>query len=217
MSSNTYRVVLWGSVLGTIALVVLGMVWLAKGGGQPKVYVPGVNEILSDDHVKGSADAKITLVEYSDFQCPACGVIYPTVKKIIDERGDKVRVVYRNFPIPGHINGLPAAYAAGAAGLQGKFFEMADAIFTHQSEWSVLDSGALTKALDSYAQAIGLDMNKFHADMVSDVVKEKVKKDAQSGEKAGVNSTPSFFINGVKQELKSYDDLRTSVDKAIGN
>lgn len=215
MSSNTYRIVLWGSVLGTLAIVIIGMVWLAKGGGQPQVYVPGVNEILADDYVKGSADAKLTIVEYSDFQCPACAAIYPTVKKIMDEKGDQVRLVYRNFPIPGHYNGIPAAYAAGAAGLQGKFFEMADMILTHQTEWSAMDAGTLNKTLDSYAQTLGLDMNKFKTDMVSDAVKAKVKKDAESGEKAGVNSTPSFFINGTKLELKSYDDLRTAVDAAL--
>lgn len=201
--------------MGTLAIVIIGMVWLAKGGGQPQVYVPGVNEILSDDYVKGAADAKLTVVEYSDFQCPACAAVYPTVKKIMDEKGDQVRLVYRNFPIPGHYNGIPAAYAAGAAGLQGKFFEMLDVLMTRQSEWSVLDAGALDKTLDSYAQTIGLEMSKFKKDMSSDAVKAKVKKDFESGEKAGVNSTPSFFINGTKIELKSYDDLRTAVDAAL--
>ncbi len=215
MSSNKYRIVLWSSVLGTLALVILGMVWLAKGGGQPQVYVPGVNEILADDHVYGPADAKVTLVEYADFQCPACGVEYPTIKKLMTDYGAKVRFVYRNFPIPGHVNGVPAAFAAGAAGNQGKFFEMEDALFTKQAEWSELDSGALAKIFDGYAQGLGLNMDKFRADQATDAVKGKVDKDAQSGVKAGVDSTPTFFINGVKTDVRTYDEFKSKFDNLL--
>lgn len=215
MSGKTYKIVLWSSVLGTLALVILGMVWLAKGGGQPNVYVPGVNEILADDNAYGPADAKVTLVEYADFQCPACGAMYPTVAKLMLDYGTKVRFIYRNFPIPGHVNGVPAAYAAAAAGQQNKFFEMEDELFTKQSEWSSLDAAALDQKLDAYAQTIGLDMAKFRAAKVSDAVKAKVDKDAQSGVKAGVDATPTFFINGVRTEARSYDEFKSQLDNAL--
>lgn len=215
MSNNTYRIVLWSSVLGAIVLAVAGMVWLAQGGGQPKVYVPGLNEILADDHVFGKADSKVTLLEFADFECPACGEEYSTVKKLEDAYGDRVRFVYRNFPIPGHVNGIPAAYAAGAAGLQGKFFEMAGLLFMNQGTWAPMDSDTLAKTIDSYARSLGLNMDKFHADLNSDTVKAKVDKDAQSGVKAGINSTPSFFLNGALIQSRSYDEFKGELDKAL--
>jgi protein-disulfide isomerase len=215
MSNNTYRIVLWSSVIVTLVLVIAGMVWLAGGGGQRQVYVPGVNEILADDHVFGKADSKVTLVEYSDFQCPACGEVYAVVKKLEQDYGDKVRFVYRNFPIPGHVNGIPAAGAAGAAANQGKFFEMADQIFSHQSEWSALDNAALSVILDSYAETLGLNMDKFRADKNSQAVKDKINKDAESGKKAGVDSTPTFFVNGTKVNAWSYDEFKRELDSAL--
>lgn len=216
MSNKTYKIVLWSSVLGAIVLVIAGMVWLASGGGQKPVYVPGVNEITADDHVTGKADSNVTLVEYADFECPACGEYYPIVKKLETDYAAKVRFVYRNFPIPGHINGIPAAYAAEAAALQGKFFEMSDQVFTHQADWSLVDSATLSKILDTYAQAVGLDMKKFHADQTSDAVKAKVDKDAKSGVKAGVNATPTFFLNGVQIHASSYDEFAKQFDQVLG-
>jgi protein-disulfide isomerase len=215
MSNNTYRIVLWSSVIGVIVLVVWGMVWLANGGGQPKVYVPGVNEIMSDDHVYGNANSKVTLVEYADFQCPACGQMYPIIKQLEQAYGDKVRFVYRNFLIPGHVNSPAAAYAAGAAGNQGKFFEMENLLFTNQAQWSVMDSTTLGATLDSYAQSLGLNMDKFNADQTSDAVKAKVDKDIQSGVKAGVDATPTFFLNGVQIQPGTYDELKGELDKAL--
>ena len=217
MSSKSYKIVLWLSVLGTLALVILGMVWLAQGGGQPNanVYVPGVNEITVDDHVYGPATAKVTLVEFADFQCPACGAEYPIVKQLMQAYGDKVRFVYRNFPIPGHLNGPAAAYAAGAAGLQGKFFEMEDLLFTNQNAWAEVDNATLMTMLDGYAQKLGLKMDKFHVDEAADAVKAKVDKDAQSGVKAGVDSTPTFFVNGTLSNSRTYDEFKSQFDDLL--
>jgi len=203
--------------LGAIALVVGGMIWIATGAYQKPVYAPGVNEITADDHVTGKADAAVTVVEYADYECPACGQFYPIVKKLEENYGDRVRFVYRNFPIPGHVNGLPAAYAAEAAALQGKFFEMEDQIFTHQADWSTEDAVALSDTLDAYARTLGLDQKKFDSDRASDAVKAKVDKDAQSGIKSGVDSTPSFFVNGTKIQLAgfSYDEFAAKLNAAI--
>lgn len=215
MNSNTYRIILWSSVLGAIVLVVAGLIWLANGGGQKFVYVPGVSEVTADDHVVGKSGAKVTVVEYSDFQCPACAEYYPVLKELVAKYGDRVAFVYRNFPIPGHINGIPAARAAEAAALQGKFAEMEDRLFTHQAEWAALDSGSLAKTFDSYAQALGLDMNKFRSDEASQAVLDKIDKDARSGVKAGVDATPSFFINGVKTQPLSYAEFSGKLDQAL--
>ncbi len=217
MHNNTYRIALWSSVIGAIVIAVAGMIWLANGGGQPKVYVPGVNEILPDDHIFGKADSKVTFVEYADFECPACGQEFPVVKRLMDDYGGKVRFVYRDLLIPGHVNGVPAAYAAGAAGNQGKFFEMAEMIFVNQAAWSPMDSSTLSKTLDSYAEKLGLDMAKFRADKNSDAVKAKVDQDTKSGINAGVNSTPTFFLNGVQTKARTYDEFKSELDKALGS
>lgn len=215
MPNNTYRIVLWTSVIGTIVLAVVGMVWLANGGGQPKVYVPGINEILPDDHVFGKVDSKVTLVEYSDFECPACAQEFPIIKRLMNEYGDKVRFVYRDLLIPGHVNGVSASYAAGAAGNQGKFFEMAETIFVNQAAWSAMDSGKLAATLDGYAEKFGLNMGQFRADKNSDAVKAKVDKDTKSGLNAGINSTPSFFLNGVQTNARTYDEFKGEFDAAL--
>ncbi len=206
---------LWTSVLGTLALVVGGLVWIASGAFREPVYVPGVNEITSDDHVYGKSDATVTFVEYADYECPACAQYYPFIKRLKNEYGDRARFVYRNFPIPGHANGIPAARAAEAAALQGKFEEMEGELFTRQSEWAPLDAGSLQKTLDSYAQALGLDMNKFRADMASDAVLAKIDRDAQSGIKAGVDSTPTFFLNGIVIRASSYEQFAGKFDEAL--
>jgi protein-disulfide isomerase len=220
MSKNSYSIILWVSIVAALALVAGGMFWIVKQASSDNnlnaANAPGVNEITSSDHIFGKADSKVTLVEYADFQCPACGAFYTeTLKRIQGEYKDRVRFVYRNFPIPGHLNGPAAAYAAGAAGLQGKFFEMADELFTNQSAWASEDSATLAKTLDSYAQAIGLNMDKFHADEQSDGVKAKVDTDAQSGIKSGVNSTPTLFLNGKQVEPAAYDGFKQTIDAAL--
>jgi protein-disulfide isomerase len=217
MNEKKYRIILWSSVIGALALVVGGMIWIATGAYQKPVYVPGVNEITADDHVTGKADSAVTMVEYADYQCPACAEFYPIVRKLEENYGDRVRFVYRNFPIPGHPNGRPVAYAVEAAALQGKFYEMQNQVFTHQAEWSSLDAGTLSKTLESYAQGVGLDVGKFRSDKSSDAVKVKVDKDAQSGINSGVDSTPSFFLNGVKLKINSinYDEFVGKLDAAL--
>jgi protein-disulfide isomerase len=217
MSGNNYRTVLWSSVLGTIAIVVVGMFLLVKyGNGSEPVYLPGVDEITADDHIFGPSDAKVRLLEYADFQCPACSVYNGLVKELKKEYDGRVAFIYRNFPIPGHDNGIPAAKAAGAAGVQGKFFEMADVIFENQSVWSTQNVPTLEKTLESYAQTLGLDMEKYRADYKSEAVADKINNDERAGIKAGINATPTFFINGKKIQPQSYDQFKRAIDDAFG-
>jgi Protein-disulfide isomerase len=217
MSKNNYSIILWTSVIAALVLVAGGMYWIVYTSSSGKIInAPGINEITSSDHVLGKADSKVTLVEYADFECPACGEFYTQVLKPIEnEYKDRVRFVYRNFPIPGHVNGPAAAYAAEAAGLEGKFFEMADELFTNQAVWSSENGTDLAKTLDSYAQALGLNMDKFHADEQSDAVKAKVDIDYQSGVKSGVTGTPTLFINGKQIEPAAYDGFKQTIDAAL--
>jgi protein-disulfide isomerase len=144
------------------------------------------------DHVEGPADAPVTLVEYGDYQCPYCGEAYPIVKKVQKRLGAKLRFVFRNFPLAeAHPFAAGAAEMAEAAALQGKFWQMHDALYEHQD---ALDPESLVE----HAKRLHLDMAKLKAALGSAAVNERVRTDFASGVRSGVNGTPSFFVNGVR-------------------
>jgi len=144
------------------------------------------------DHILGLKHAKLTLVEYGDYQCPSCGMAFPIVKEVRRHFGSKLRFVFRNFPLTDtHSHALHAAEAAEAAAAQGQFWEMHDALFEHQD---ALDDARLRK----YAKAVGLDMARFKADLQARTHLPRIEEDLASGIESGVRSTPSFFVNGVR-------------------
>jgi protein-disulfide isomerase len=144
---------------------------------------------IAGSPVKGSPRAPVTIVVFSDFQCPFCGRAEPTVKQLEDEYKDKLKVVWKNQPLPFHPNAMPAAKAAMAANKQGKFWEMHDKLFSNQQ--------ALGDAVYAqYAKELGLDMAKFNADLNSPEIAQSIQKDMQEGASLGANGTPTFFING---------------------
>lgn len=150
--------------------------------------------VSASDHVLGSEDARVTLVEYGDFECPYCGAAYPITSQIIHKMGDQLRFVFRQFPLTEvHPYALAAAEASEAAAAQGKFWEMVDMIYRNQDE---LDN----EHLYDFANAIGLDMKRFKHDMQDHTYEGKVQEDFMSGVRSGVNGTPSFFINGRQYE-----------------
>ena len=138
---------------------------------------------------KGAKDALVTIVQFSDFQCPFCSRVEPTVAKVMDEYKGKVRVVWRDLPLPFHPNAMPAAIAARAAGDQGKFWEMHDKIFADQQHMD-------RPTYEKYAQDLGLNMGKFKAALDSEKGKDLIKADSDAGGKIGARGTPAFFING---------------------
>ncbi len=144
------------------------------------------------DHAQGPADAKLTLVEYGDYECPHCGRAYPIVKVVQKRLGSRLRFVFRNFPLNNaHPHAQAAAEAAEAAGAQGKFWEMHDAIFENQ--------GALENDdLRRYAEDLGLDVDRFASELDREVYGDRVRGDFRSGVRSGVNGTPTFFINGAR-------------------
>lgn len=198
---------LWLFVVILIVGSILGIAWLSKSKPD-QTSLPLTDTISPNDHTKGSTDAKNILVEYSDFQCPACRQYYPLIKKVAEELGNKVQVVYRHFPLTSiHRNASLAAKASEAAGMQGKFWEMHDQIFENQTSWSELDNPR--SLFNTYAENIGLDVEQFKKDIESNIVKDKVNKDYNSGIQAGVPGTPTFFLNGQKINTpRSYDELR---------
>jgi protein-disulfide isomerase len=147
-----------------------------------------------DDHVLGPADAPVTLVEYGDYQCPACGAAYPMVKAIQKRLGAKLRFVFRNMPLNEvHPYAELAAEPAEAAAAQGKFWEMHDALYEHQNELG-------PNLVMTLAKRLRLDMPRFEEDLVSHRFRDHVKRDFMGGVRSGVNGTPTFFVDGVRYD-----------------
>lgn len=175
------------------------------------------------DHIFGKVDSKVTLIEYGDFQCPPCASIHPTIKTVIEEYKDQIQFVFRNFPITtSHPNAKAAAGTAEAAGLQGKYWEMHDKIFESQSAWSNLGGTERTDFFAGYAKDLGLDIDKFDSDLSGTTnsvsVNEKINFDYALGKKAGVDATPTFYLNGVKlsqDELSDKVKLKKAIDAEL--
>jgi len=145
-----------------------------------------------DDHAEGPADAPVTLVEYGDYQCPYCGQAYPVVKAMQKRFGSRLRFVFRNMPLKNaHPQAELAAEAAEAAALQGKFWQMHDALYEHQAE---LGSEFVVKT----AARLHLDVDAFQKAIESGKVRPRVEHDFMDGVRSGVNGTPTFYINGTR-------------------
>ena len=171
---------------------------------------PVQNISVDDDPARGDANAPVTIVEFTDFQCPACGAMHPVLEEVLKSYGNKVRFVVRDFPLVQHENAAKAAEAADAANAQGKFFEYTDILFNNQK---ALDVASLKK----YASQIGLNRARFDAELDKGIYAAEIKHDIEDGEIYGVGSTPTIFINGVKLKTLSADDLRAAIDKAAAH
>ena len=211
---------------GKLQKIVIGLLILAGLGyggyrffqwinaPQPEVTQTEI-EVAGDEWIKGNPEASITLVEYSDFQCPACKNYFPLVKRLSEELPDGLRIVYRQYPLTSiHRNAMDAAKASEAAGKQGKFWEMHDLLFENQDTWAA-DSSPKDK-FEGYASEIGLDIEKYKADYDSDEVKDAVNEDITTANRLGLSSTPSFTLNGRKIENpNSYDVLKQLIEDEI--
>ncbi|MFZ1301215.1 MAG: thioredoxin domain-containing protein [Candidatus Microsaccharimonas sp.] len=160
------------------------------------------------DHVTGKEDSKVILFEYGDFQCPSCGSAFPNVNTLMEEYGDRVALVFRNFPLTSiHPNARAAAAAAEAAGLQGKYWEMHHALYENQDTWSTLDTSKRTDAFVAFASQLGIDTAKFTEDLSNADVNKKISFDISLGKEKSVAATPTFFINGTKVSEASSNGL----------
>jgi NhaA family Na+:H+ antiporter len=160
------------------------------------------------DHVRGAAEAPVTLVEYGDFQCPYCGEAYPVVHELLERFGEQLRFVFRHMPLVDlHPRARFAAEAAEAAGAQGRFWEMHDRLFEHQLELSDAE-------LRGHAEAIGVaDRERFDAELRDGAHATRVEEDYRSGARSGVPSTPRFFVNGlIHLGSASYAELAEAID-----
>jgi len=171
---------------------------------------PVQNISVDDDPSRGDVSAPVTIVEFTDFQCPACAAMQPVLEEVLKSYGNKVRFVVRDFPLNQHAFARKAAEAADAANAQGKFFEYIAILFKNQK---ALDVPSLKK----YASEIGLDRARFDAALDRGVYAAEVKKDIEDGEMYGVSSTPTIFINGVQLRTLSAEGLREAIDRAAGS
>ncbi len=164
------------------------------------------------DHIQGPADAAVTLVQYGDYECPYCGAAYPIIKEVQARMGERLRFVFRNFPIStSHPHAERAAEAAEAAAAQGRFWEMHDLLYENQRRLRDED-------LRAYAEQLGLDVDLFDKELAEHVHAERVHEDFMSGVRSGVNGTPTFYINGARHD-DSYEMevLLSALDRAAAS
>ncbi|MEX0933291.1 MAG: thioredoxin domain-containing protein [Candidatus Paceibacterota bacterium] len=169
---------------------------------------------VESEWIKGNPEAEVTLVEYSDFQCPGCAGAAPVIESLLEDYGDEMRFVYRHFPLGFHGNAVPSGRAAEAAGQQGKFFEMHDLLFANQTEWAeVRNPDALFRG---YAEELGLDLRAYDVAYESEETKVRVEAGLESGREFGVTGTPSFYVNGTPVRIvNSYAPLLEAIETAL--
>lgn len=206
----------WVVWLLIIAALLFGGYKLVKWVNTPEEQQGPVSVALGENEwSKGNPQADVTLIEYSDFQCPACKTYYPLIRRLSEEKKDELRIVYRHLPLVSiHKNSIAASKAAEAAGRQGKFWEMHDALFDKQDDWS--DDSKPEDKFESYASELGLDLEKFKSDFESSEVENDVNSDLRAANSLRLNSTPSFILNGRKIENpRGYEDLKKIIEDEI--
>lgn len=212
-SAIAKRVAIWGGVVAALFLMVWGLAKLGASTTAPTVGGTLSAPVTASDWTRNNPSAAVTLVEYSDFQCPACSAAEPTVRDISREFGSRIRLVYRNFPLMQHPYSKNAARAAEAAGKQGKFWEMHDMLFDNQAAWT--NAANVDDIFKGYAEKLGLNVAQYVSDVNSPAVEQKVEADISGAIAANVNATPSFFLNGDKLNLQSFSDLTDAVRIAV--
>lgn len=206
-------------IFSVICIAVLGgLVWMSQGNrldvsNVNALEVQAANEDNGNlaDHTIGNTDAKVTIIEYGDFQCPGCASAAPVLKQIADKYQDDVLFIFRNFPLSTiHPNARAAAAAAEAAGLQGKYWEMHEKLFSTQGEWGSLGGAQRTDMFAVYARELGIDSDKLTEDLGSSDISAKINYDSAIGKKIGVSGTPAIYINGEKIDYYVKDGKRVN-------
>ncbi len=210
------------SIIGAVTLIVLagGIFFLSKSS--PNTASPANTQpvnpqllIKPDSNQTASQSAKVNLVEFGDYECPSCFQAYPIIKQILGNYDGKINFVFRNFPLPQHKNAQIAAEAAEAAGAQGKYWPMHDALYDHQNDWAEVSNPL--NIFKTYAQSMGLNMSQFQSDVQSNKFSNKINEDINDGYALGVNATPTFYLNNKLYSVgvPSYDGLKSKIDSAL--
>lgn len=171
------------------------------------------------DHIFGKTGSKVTMIEYGDYQCPACAKISPTFDSVENQYKNQVQFIFRNFPLTTiHQNAKAAAAAAEAAGKQGKFWEMHSLLYEKQDSWSELNETDRMNFFVDQAKSLGLNTDKFKTDMASSSIAKKIDYDTALGQKTGVQGTPSFYLNGKQltyDQFSSEDKLKDTLNAEL--
>lgn len=211
--------VLIGIGAATLLILIGGAFFLSNSSSPAK---PGEEQpradasiLVREDSAKtGSSSAKVNVVEFADFQCPACASAHPTITRIADDYKDRTQYVFRHFPLPQHKNAKLAARVSEAAAKQGKFWEMHDVLYENQLEWA--ESNKPMDFFTKYATDLKLDVAKLKEDIKDDKIAQKIDRDLQDGGSVGVNSTPTFFVNGREfKGIPQYSDLQEMIDQEL--
>ena len=221
-------------IVGFIVLVTAAVIIAGARGSSPSLVLPAEHSsrrplcaINSADWTEGNPNAKVSLIEYGDFECPACGAYFPVVmQQLYAQNSSTVLFVFRNFPLytihPFAQIGAQAAEAAGLEGGATKYWAMHDLLYTDQTQWStdtsLTPADVVSKYFDGYATSIGLDVDKFNADVGSTAVLNKIQNDVNSGNAAQIDHTPTFFVN--LQQIPnptSLSDFENSINAALAS
>jgi protein-disulfide isomerase len=206
-----------GIIVGVVLVVGFSVVGLIKLVGTSGISSLGINvpPVTKSDITQGDPKSKVVLIEYSDFQCPACKAYHPLVKQLLSDFNGKIYFAYRFFPLTNiHKNAMISSQAAYAAKLQGKFWEMHDMLFDTQTSWA--ESNDAAETFVSYAQKLGLDTTKFKKDLNSSETQGIITDSQNQASSIGVNSTPSFFVNGQQiTNPQNYNELKKIIQNEI--
>ena len=205
-----------GIIIGAVVIVLVSVLGLIKlSGSSNSTSTINLPPISKTDITKGDPKAKVTLIEYADFQCPACGAYHPLINQLLTEFDGKIFYVYRMFPLANiHKNAIISSQAGYAAYKQNKFFDMDDLLYNGQASWEGLADPSQTFV--DYAKKLKLDIDKFQKDMTSDEAKNYVADSQNQALNAGINATPTFFVNGRQiQNPASYDEFKKIIQDEI--
>lgn len=197
-------------------IVILGVVVLLAGSVAYSQYAAKQADegVVVESHIKGNPEAEVTLVEYSDFQCPACAQFYPYVKDLLAEYPEDIRFEYRHFPLINiHPQAVPGARAAEAAAQQGKFWEMHDKLFDNQTVWS--KAANPNGYFNQYAEELGLDVEKFKRQMGSAMIQKAIDTSFADARERGFTGTPTFMLNDEVMSFTTFEEFRTAIVTAI--
>ena len=203
-------------IIAAVLVAAVGTGFLMFRSSQPQP--PATPTPASDSRASSNGLASkgvVTIDEYGDYQCPPCGGLHPVLKTLKGEYGGRIQIAFHHFPLPFHNHALEASYAAAAAGLQGKFWEMHNLLYENQSVWS--EVGDFRPILLDFARKIGLDLQRFTRDIDGLEAATVVRDDATRGNLLGVNSTPTIFINGqmIANENLTAEGLRKEINRRL--
>lgn len=206
---------LWtGGIIALVALLVISFFVSQSGDPIDETAFATLEVNALEPHVKGNADSEIRLIEYSDFQCPACKAAAPSLQALVDQYGDQFGFEYRHFPLRSiHPNAQEAAQAAEAAGIQGKFWEMHDLLFERQDQWS--QSFNPERFFREYAIELGLNEDRFRFDLKSNEVKDLVNSQFDQASELNIPGTPGFVFNGEIIDVNTFIDENLDVEVQV--